>query len=398
MAPASQAGAGGMPIPVRLVVPWHNVNIMFERSGHSAPTQAARREAQQRADEIRAFRSELARLASEGVLVLDASRRAALDAHHDALLAGYAREFDIDRDARARQLSLGMKVASFLGALALAASVFFLFYQFWGRFGEAAQVAILVMASLATLGLTVWMQGRDASGYFTKLAALVAFACFVLNIAMLGAIFNIAPSDKALLPWAAFAFLLAYACGLRLLLGAGILCVAGFVAARVGTWGGIYWLSAGERPENFFVAAVLLLAIPRIALHRRYPGFESIYRVSGLLAFFIPALVLSNWGGASYLDADVGTIEGGYQLAGFAGAALAIFVGARRDWHDMVNTGVTFFVVFLYTKFFDWWWDALPKYLFFLVLGLAAVLILLVLRRLRGVLAHAGRVGDGGGP
>jgi len=64
----------------------------------------------------------------------------------------------------------------------------------------------------------------------------------------------------------------------------------------------------------------------------------------------------------------------------------------------MVNTGVTFFVVFLYTKFFDWWWDALPKYLFFLVLGLAAVLILLVLRRLRGVLAHAGRVGDGGGP
>lgn len=64
MAPASQAGAGGMPIPVRLVVPWHNVNIMFERSGHSAPTQAARREAQQRADEIRAFRSELARLAS----------------------------------------------------------------------------------------------------------------------------------------------------------------------------------------------------------------------------------------------------------------------------------------------------------------------------------------------
>jgi hypothetical protein len=60
-----------------------------------------------------------------------------------------------------------MKVASFLGALALAASVFFLFYQFWGRFGETAQVTILVAAALATLGLTLWVQGRDASGYFT---------------------------------------------------------------------------------------------------------------------------------------------------------------------------------------------------------------------------------------
>jgi hypothetical protein len=44
-----------------------------------------------------------------------------------------------------------MRVASFLGALALAASVFFLFYQFWGHFGEAAQVAILLGAALGQL-------------------------------------------------------------------------------------------------------------------------------------------------------------------------------------------------------------------------------------------------------
>jgi hypothetical protein len=51
---------------------------------------------------------------------------------------------------------------------------------------------------------------------------MVAFACFVLNIAMLGSIFNITPSDKALLVWAALAFLLAYVFDLRLLLGAAI--------------------------------------------------------------------------------------------------------------------------------------------------------------------------------
>jgi hypothetical protein len=48
-----------------------------------------------------------------------------------------------------------------------------------------------------------------------------------------------------------------------------------------------------------------------------------------------------------------------------------------------VNTGVTFFVIFLYTKFYDWWWEWMPKYLFFLVVGMTAVLLLLVFRRLR---------------
>ena len=51
----------------------------------------------------------------------------------------------------------------------------------------------------------------------------------------------------------------------------------------------------------------------------------------------------------------------------------------------MVNTGVTLFVIFFYTKLFDWWWDTMPKYLFFLVLGLTAILLLVVFKRLRKV-------------
>ena len=51
----------------------------------------------------------------------------------------------------------------------------------------------------------------------------------------------------------------------------------------------------------------------------------------------------------------------------------------------MVNAGVTLFVMFFYTKLFDWWWDMMPKYLFFLVMGLTAVLLLVVFKRLRKV-------------
>jgi uncharacterized membrane protein len=347
--------------------------------------EASRGEAQRRADEIRSFRQELAGLEREGVLALTVEQRRAVMTHHDGLLDRLASDFDIDRDVQAKQLSLGMRVASFLGALALAASVFFLFYRYWGLLPTAAQVAILIAASLASFGFTVWLQGRDATGYFTKLAAMVAFACFVLNIWLFGEIFSITPSDKAFVCWAAYALLLAYACDLRLLLAAGIVCIIAFVSARTGTIGGMYWLYFGERPENFFPAAALLLAAPQFGHRGKYAHFAPIYRIFGLLTLFVPMLVLSNFGAVSYLDFERKAVEGLYQVLGFAGCGAAAWWGARKHWPDVVNTSVTLFVIFLYTKMFDWWWDVMPKYLFFLVLGLTAVLILFVLRRLRKV-------------
>jgi uncharacterized membrane protein len=276
-----------------------------------------------------------------------------------------------------------MRIVSFLGALALAASVFFLFYRFWGWFPTAVQVAILVGAAIVTFAATFAIQARDSTGYFTKLAAMVAFACFVLNVAMLGQIFNITPSDKAFLPWAALAFLLAYSCDLRLLLAAGIICITAFIAARTGTWSGMYWIHFGERPENFFPAALLIFSVPQWIDHRRFAGFDPIYRVFGLLALLLPILVMANWGSHSYLPIDPKKIEWIYQVLGFAASAAAIAYGTRRHWAEVVNTGVTFFVIFLYTKFYDWWWELMPKYLFFLVVGLSAILLLFVFRRLR---------------
>ena len=353
----------------------------------------SRTEAQQRADEIHVFRRELERLGRDGVLVLPEEQRRAVSLHHESLLAELSRDFDIDRDVREKKLSLGMKVASFLGALALAASVFFLFRQFWGRFDTLMQVSILIGAALATFAGTLLLRERDASGYFTKLAAMVAFACFVLNVAMLGQIFNITPSDKAFIVWAAYAMLLAYACDLRLLLAAGIICLVAFVSARTGTISGLYWLHFGERPENFFPAAALLLLAPQFVRHDRFAGFPAVYRVFGLLTLFLPVLVLSNWGRASHLDFDPKLIEGAYQVLGFAGSATAIWFGMRRSWPEVVNTGMVFFVIFLYTKFFDWWWEIMPKYLFFLVVGLTAILFLVVLRRLRSAAVRMGREG-----
>ena len=148
----------------------------------------------------------------------------------------------------------------------------------------------------------------------------------------------------------------------------------------------------GERPENFLPAAILLFCVPALIDHRRFAGFASVYRVLSLISIFVPILILGNWGSYSYLPYDRTIIEGFYQVVGFVVAGGVVYLGIRRHWSDTVNTGVTFFVIFLYTKFYDWWWEIMPKYLFFLVIGLTAVLLLVVFKRLRaGAKSEKGR-------
>jgi uncharacterized membrane protein len=338
-------------------------------------------EAQQRADRIDSFRAELAALETDRIVTLPEETRQAIDRYHTGLLAELAVRFDIDTGLGQKRLSLGMKIASFLGALGLAASVFLLFYQYWGRLATTVQVGILLAAPMLGLAVTMYA-ARERSGYFAKLAGMVTFACAVLNLSVLGQIFNITPSPNAFLVWAGFALLLAYAANARLLLAAGILCLGAYLSARTGTWGGCYWLDFGKRPEHFLPTAALLFAVSLLP-QRSFGGFAPLQRVFALLFLFLPMLVLANWVQASYLPLDNSTVEAVYQTAGFLVSALAIWAGIRLSWPEVVNTRNVFFTIFLYTKFFDWWWDWMPKYLFFLIIGLSSILMLLVFKRLR---------------
>ncbi len=339
-------------------------------------------DAQHRVDQVRSFQAELEALENDKIISLQKSQKDAVFEYHDKLLSHLASVFDVDSSKRDKQLSLGMKIASFIGALALAASIFFLFYQFWGGFSTVAQVAILLVAPVLGLAATIQAAKTEKTGYFSKIFGLVTLASFVLNISVLGQIFNIAPSSSAFLAWGVFALLLAYASDARLLLAFGIICVAGFMSAQTGTWGGGYWIHFGERPENFFPVAALLFAASCFP-HKKFSGFDKVYRVFALLLFFVPVLILSNWGRISYMSFESAAIEVFYQAVGFVFSSLAIWYGVKRSLPEVVNTGNVFLTLFLYTKFFDWWWDWMPKYLFFFLVGLSAILILLVLKRLR---------------
>lgn len=341
-------------------------------------------EAQARVDRITAFRDELAQLEQEKILLLSDDVRRDVVSYHDELLKQLSARFDVDTTRAQKQMSWGMRIISFLGAAAISAAVFFFFYRFWGLLSVPIQVGILAAAPvLVALGVEAAAR-KEKTLYFAAIIGLVAFATFVLDLNMLGRIFNITPTQNAFLAWALFAFILAYTYGLRILLVAGILSLIGYLSSTVGTWSGCYWLSFGERPENFIAAGLVLFGISFIP-HRTWYDFPPLYRLFGLLTVFSAILILANWGRISYLEIRPETIEHIYQVLGFLAAGLTIWLGIHAHWPGVTNLGSTFFSIFLYTKFYDWWWDWMPKYLFFLVLGLIAVLLLLVLKRLRAM-------------
>jgi uncharacterized membrane protein len=341
--------------------------------------------AQQRTDRIRAFREELEALEREGALVLGADQRARLEEHHRALLEDLSRRYDVDVSDAQRQMSLGMRITSFLGAVALAAAVYFFFYRFWGLLGTASQVTLLVAAPLAALAGTEVAARRERTLYVASLMATLAVACWVLNLNVLGAIFNITPSQHALLAWGTFAAMLAYGYGLRLQLAAALVCGIGWVAASLGVFTGITWGSFWQRPESVLLAGLACFAAPLFAATRRHDDFAPVYRIVGAASAFVAILTLAFFSGGSWLPLSRDTLEGIYQVIGFVLAAGAVWLGVRQGWIDLVRLGAAAFVVFLFAKFFDWWWDWMPKYVFFLILGAMALLILWLLRRLRVV-------------
>jgi hypothetical protein len=340
-------------------------------------------QAQARADQVRAFRAEQRLLIEQGLLSLPDDTALAIRHYHDQLLRELQQAEDVDLSEGARHLSLGMQIVSFLGAAALATSLFFLFYQYWGYFATATQVGILIAAPLVSLLVACWVRHLDSSGYYAKLAALVSFASWVLNIVMLGSIFNLTPSPDSFAVFALYGFLLAYLLQVRLLLAAALICSFIFIGAQFGTWMGSYWIYLGQNPEYFLLPALFFFALPSWVSQSRFHGFAAIYQMLSVVTFFIAVLVLANWAGSSYLPWSPTVIEGCYQVLGFVASALLVLYGMRVRAVNLMLAGNVFFALFLYTKFFDWWWDWLPKYLFFLVIGLTAILALMVFNRLR---------------
>ena len=348
--------------------------------------------AQRRADRIAAFRAEAAELRRAGLLRTAQEEQKAIDVHHERVLQGLVRDFDIDTTERGKQLSLGIRAVSFLGAFALAASIYYFFYRIWGGISTSAQIGILVGAPCVALALTSVIAWRERQRHFTLMAGLVAFACFVVDTKLLESTFNITSSPYVILAWAAFAVALAYAYRLRFLLVTGLVVFYGSAAALVLHWSGGHWLQFPTRPEGLFAAGVL---VSILALMVRQPsaGFAATLRVLGVVFLTTPPVLLGMAGTLSYLPFAVRPIEIAYQVLGFLLSAAAIWLGVAKRWKDVVYVGTFFFILLLFLEFVNWWWAWMPKYVFFLAVAVASILVMVGMKRLRRTLETPQEVG-----
>jgi uncharacterized membrane protein len=339
--------------------------------------------AQQTADRIRTLRDELQTPEVRDVLALTPEQQSRFDAWSRGKLAELAQQYDVDTTVSQKHISWGMRIASTLGGLALCAAVVLFFARYWGYLNTPAQVATVMLIPLAGLAGTEYAARRERTLYFAGLIALVTLASFILNLAILGGIFNIASTERALLAWGAFAAVLAYRYGLRpmLVLSLGLLLSYGAAAftARLG----YDWLEFWNRPEDFAVMGWIAFAVPLAVRHNRNPHFPPVYRLTGALAFFLSIFVLAAGGSGSYLPLDAKTVERVYEFGGLLTSAGAIWLGIVRQWTGIVNTGSVFFTIFLFFRLYHWWWDWMPKYLFFAVIGALSIMLVLAFKRLR---------------
>jgi hypothetical protein len=342
-------------------------------------------DAQRRADQIAAFRAEIAELGREGVTAIDRVALAAVAAHHDALLQRLTREFDVDVTTAGRRMSRGMQIASLLGAAALTAAVVSFVYRVWGVMPAGAQVALLTGAPMAAIAVTIVAGRLEKTGYIAALLAIVACGAFVLQTVMLGQVFNLRGSPHAIGWWAAFAFAVAIPWRFTVPFAWGVIALIAYLSALMMAAADVAWTSFPERPETIALSAAAVAA----ASLSWPPAFRIPARAVALVLALAPILVLSSTGGPSVLPWSSQSVRIAYQLAAVVAAVVVIGAGLRSGANDVVVVGAVFAGLFIVTRFVDWWWDWMPKYVFFLILAGVAIGWLWLLRVARRRLAAA---------
>jgi hypothetical protein len=348
----------------------------------------SRAEAQHRADRIRAFQEELAAAVRDGAADLTPDQLARLAEYHDSLLAELSRQFDVDVTPAQKRAALGMLVATLVGATALAASLVLYLSRTWGGLALPVQLGVLMAGPLGSLATLELVSRRESLRFFAGVAALVAFAAFVVNVEMLGRLFAVTPTPEALLAYGVFAVALAYAYGQRVLLVAGASCLVAWLAACLVRVTGAWWMAGTpQRPEAWLTGAVALLAWARVP-HWVRDDFPPQLRGLGVLVGCVALFVLGRAGHLTWLPVEPRIAESAYQVTLFIVSATAIGAGIARHWTETVALGCLFFIVALFTKFVDWWWTAMPRHYFFLVVGMTSLALLWLFGRVR---AHVKR-------
>ena len=332
--------------------------------------------------------------------------------------------------AQERKLSRGVSILINLGAIILAAGLIVFFASNWIEFGRAAKIASLFALTLFfyLVGFEFSQGGR---WNFPKLGlALVFLGCvmFGADILLLALIYDLTAEHAwSLLMDCAIWLAIAYLVRSRLILFLGLIGVVSWFGAEVGyLWGG-YWIYLG-RPFHFLGLGACFLALAGIQSWIGQRNFAAPYALVGLLLIYLSSLILSifdeqksfravdwnaplavwlmlygpyllalialyfihvHWQQTSLSDPPVLTVlfllvlmlltsiiawapghrELWFVLLLTLLTSAGIYLGIAWESPVFLNTSMVFFAVNIYTRFYEYFWDSMPKSLFFIIGG-----------------------------
>jgi len=376
----------------------------------------------------RILREGLAAWRQEGLISAEQHDR--LLACAGAALPGSRAAAPEDAIADERRLGRGVTILINLGAIILAAGLIVFFASNWIEFDRPAKVASLLImtAGFYALGIEFSDQGRWR--FPTLGLALVFLGCvmFGADILLLALIYGLrAQHAWSLLIDTVVWLTMAYLLRSRLILFLGLIGVASWFGAEVGyLWGG-YWIYLG-RPFHFLGLGACLLAVSGLHAWRGNRRFAAPYVLVGLLLVYLSTLLLS----ISDVQREFRAVDwqapaavwlmlvGPYALAIIALAVMhfgrrrtsltdppvilalgllclllifsiaawtpgpreayfvllltiltggGIYLGIAWESPVLLNTSIAFFAINVYTRFYEYFWAAMPKSLFFIVGG-----------------------------
>ena len=336
-----------------------------------------------RAQRILAFREEVATLQDEGVVGRDGELLAKVTAHHDAILADISAREDVDFTRSEARLSTGMRIATVLGAAALSAAWGFFVAAAWDDLARGGRLALVAIPPiLLTLG-TAYAARRESSGYVASIVATVAAIAFAVNLTALGVLYDLPDSRRIFLAVGTFAMLLAYGYGLAMPLLIGIGGIGGWLWSLAAIPQGRWWDGVFGQLEFLALLGAVAMLIPALT-RKGPPSFALVWRAVGATGMVVALLFLGLTADASFFDgANDDVVEGIYQLLGGVAFTVMVWQGLVRDRTELVRAGTVGLALLLLFRMVDWFWDWIPKWLFFLVVGGIAFGALLLLRRLR---------------
>jgi hypothetical protein len=345
-----------------------------------------RADAQRRVNRIRAFRAELDALTEVGAAALTPEQRESITQYHEALLQRLAAQHDVDRTEAASQLSRGMQIASFFAAIALTAAVYSLVARFWGRLDLPVQATLLgAFPLIALIGVELAAE-RERTLYISSIFALVATGTYWLAVIVLSELLSVPVTPPAFWGGALFGLALALPYGFRLILAASLIAFIAALSGSIFAAAGSPWTAAAEFPEVATAEAFLLLIVAPW-LGAAHASFAPITRGVALSVGFLGLLVLSVSGRASLLPFPAAATEIGYQAVMLVACVAIMVAGIKRQQLETVYIAAGALSLFLLGRFVDWFWDLLPRFVFFLLLAAIAFAWLLALRRLRARVA-----------